>query len=98
MNIRAPRNRTTRLSSPIVHFGEPTLRHPPGEAPERRNGCRRRFLFCTKPYLRILAVTVLAAVHAGCDQKPNRPEGVELILSSTSPIPAMPLELRFDQA
>ena len=44
-----------------------------------------------------LFFSVAAAMLTGCRPTPNQSRGVELVLSSTSPTPAMTFELRFDQ-
>lgn len=47
-------------------------------------------------FARIVALTILGATLNGCRQAPDRSEGVELVMSSDTPTPAMRFELRFE--
>ena len=45
---------------------------------------------------RIVSLTILGAALTGCGPAPDRSKGVELVLSSDAPTPAMTFELRFE--
>ena len=49
-------------------------------------------------FARIAALAILGVMLAGCRQAPDRSEGVELVMSSQAPTPAMRFELRFEPA
>lgn len=83
MNFRAPINRTVSTSS-------------------HRN---LQFSICNfqfsipKPGQTVLpTLAILAATLSGCGQRPNQSQGVELVMSSGPPSPAMTFEVRFEQA
>ena len=80
--MHAPSNRPTPANPAPQSLAQSSIPH-------------RRY---SNRFARIVALTILGATLNACRQAPDRSEGVELVMSSDTPTPAMRFELRFEPA
>jgi alpha-2-macroglobulin len=80
--MHAPSNRSTPANPAPKSLAQPSV---PNRVRLNRYAC-------------IVALTILGATLNACRQAPDWSEGVELVMSSDTPTPAMRFELRFEAA